>query len=478
MSSELIPFPQEVMEKSEQSSNEASGESVISFGYEGKEYQFDVENISKEQCEAVSYVKDLYEGRKDLSELDNDTLDEYIISLMRYSNETSFEDDEIRDRSLNIMNDYQQGNTPVIGSTTYRDSEGNVFDVDILTEESKAREVYEKAKDELHSTQSYVLNNVVANLIDKKINSKHEFLNREPIKDGTIPMYLAYGRLFRNIALGKEPQEEKYLPEWQRETYKFNMDVLPNSDVVVGEKHTRIVRNENYENLLRGRLESLGPDALIVTETDDVYEYMPPGKYQTFMFLAKNYAKKNNLEILSLDDESTRAFELNPNVIELWKSMGFTEEDAIFQRFCMITHFRLREMIQNDSYSEESLDTLIDEVTHMEGFIEHPKYVNDVVSWYKRNIHKEGCYWDIEKFLYQSIVIENQIREDLWRKKLGLVKKRNPDRQVFIVVGDAHRKMLTEFMHNPDDNYIHDTKYEEVVEEYRRISSELVSKTY
>ena len=395
------------------------------FTYLEREYSFEIPFQEPQVSNSLTLMEKLYSGEAKLAELTDEQLDTHIVNLMRYQTMVEFPDDSVDRNSIEILSKRKQEEEIVVGSTTYTDEFGAEFLAEIIADDADVDSIRSEALYDTMTTHQGMIRNTLAALVQRKVNPAHDWKDEVHYNKEEMEMTLSYVSIYRATANSEVPLGEESLPLWARDTHKFEMSALSTGDVVVGEKHLRLIANQNYDNLLESRLRSLD-NPLVIVENDLSGENLNfTSPLPTFMHLTKEYALAQGIELVALDDNEIR------DTLTLWEGYGFSRDEVEFVAWLSKIDGAYKanpEVSWKDwlqalpAEQEDSAKELI--LQYLSLSINYPEEISNLIKSF-------------------SIDLNSRIREQAYLDKIAELRDRNPDKQLFVVVGNAHRDNIS-----------------------------------
>jgi len=399
--------------------------SSVKFSFNESEYSFNVENEATEHREALQFMSDLNAGERNLEDLNQEQLDKHIVALMQYQTVAKFPDDTTDKEVIDWSLRKNRSEDPVIGTTTYTDSDGTKHTADIIAASDEEKKEFEN---QMYSTHHGMIRSALTAMIQRKVNPEHSW--KDPIKYNKeeMQMFLDYSQIFRDKANNKKPIGETDLPLWARDTYKFDMEALNTGDTVIGEKHLRLIHNQNYVDLLKERINHAENPILIVENDISDPNSLFKSPLPTFMSISLSHARENNIESISLD-KNTSAYTL-----ELWEQNGFDKEDVMYAAYIYKTSVL--------SSQGGSIRAWIESLPQDQNEI-----AQEAVDGYMNNILNNSEL--IENLIRMYMIdLNSRLREKAYLEKIKELKEANPDNELIIVVGNAHKENISKLLSN------------------------------
>ena len=418
------------------------------FNSNGHEYSFSVDGSNQSQTEAVQFMRGLYTGERQLEELTQEQLFLYSVELTRYQTSAEFPDDPADDRAVEMQVAYGRQVMPVF--TEYRDETGQTHLAEVITdgdgEGALTAEDSQRATEISNNTHRGLIRNTLVELTQRMINPDHAWGDATHYSREEAELFMTYAGIIRDMAENSQPLGEQELPSWLQGTYRYDMDVLPSGDVVVGEKHVRMIQNDQYEILLKQRMERFASEGSGVLVVENADEKVASGwrllsKYPPWMSVAMEQARAIDLQIVGLDGAVEASKSLSPELTERWSRHGFSEADIY--TFAVLWKARA-EVVRQQLVANVSLETIAESLIIENGWDRSQMgVIKGVLSAVKIAETDPEVAIKLNRLLELSVVqIDSCLREEDYSARI--VELKNQGKKVFAVVGRGHHPAMVE----------------------------------
>lgn len=206
-----------------------------------------------------------------------------------------------------------------------------------------------------------------------------------------------------------------------------------NGNHIVGELHIRVLNNPE-DNTSYNKLLEENSDSIFVIESDPSQSNTFQNNPNTFMNMTLTYVRKKDLPLETMDDETMRY-----NRFGVWETAGsdLTQEDfdlinSLYFPYSQpkVPPIELLNMIQNSNLQDSRKQIYYNGILKYIGIFKDEKAYEKLES--------------VKNLALSFIRYDSICREIYYQKKIAKIMEENPNKKIFAVFGNSHKKGIAQ----------------------------------
>lgn len=409
------------------------------FSHNGNSYTFPIPEDDQELKDAVSYMEGLLSGKHTLQDLSFQQKEALAIALSRYNRSGNFIDndiDEVATRiSLDLDVDTQVGDTHADTQQDARQVVSTLKSPTHVHTKAEAAKIMER-------THRGLLRFTIAEIIDSMIDPNHSFGAEFHLRD-KVPGYIeTFIALSRRIDVGVDNPEVALEPHWRSALAYIEHT---EKGTVIGEYHSRALRHWRSQDEVLGLFRDFNPETDFLFLEDGFEDDPSTTKFPTWQGLALQFANRNNINPIILDDWRDKNGFIGDEAIELFLECGLNTEEVVSMDL-------LRKMIEYD-YMHRFLQQEIEKGTSVEQLVQVLKLLSNLPELYDTHLPNALNFYArfvkgdprILGLLNRYVTrIGSKTREAYWTKKILPIVQ--DGKKALIIVGNGHRGSMASLL--------------------------------